>query len=70
MRVATQNGAVLVEVRDNGRGFDPSAGHPGHFGLDSMRSRAAEIGGRIVITSTRGSGTAVRVRVPREGDHS
>ena len=46
VRVAPQHGAVLVEVRDNGRGFDPSAGHPGHFGLDSMRSRAAEIGGR------------------------
>jgi signal transduction histidine kinase len=68
VRIATQNGAVVVEVRDNGRGFDPTAGHPGHFGLDSMRSRAAEIGGRIVITSARGSGTAVRVRVPREAD--
>src|SRR5439155_22276567 len=34
---------VLLEIGDNGRGFDPAAGHPGHFGLESMRSRAAEI---------------------------
>src|SRR5215204_1649086 len=57
---------VLVEVRDNGRGFDPSAAHPGHFGLDSMRTRAAEIGARLTIASTPGVGTAVRVRVPSE----
>jgi signal transduction histidine kinase len=70
VRVEAQNGQVVVEVRDNGRGFDPAAGHPGHFGLDSMRSRAAEIGGRITITSAPGSGTLVRVRVPAETDGS
>ena len=68
VRVETQDGEVIVEVRDNGRGFDPEAGHPGHYGLDSMRSRAAEIGGRIEITSAPGSGTLVRVRVPVETD--
>ena len=70
VRVEAQHGQVVVEVRDNGRGFDPAAGHPGHFGLDSMRSRAAEIGGRITITSAPGSGTLVRVRVPAETDGS
>jgi signal transduction histidine kinase len=59
-------GQVLVEIRDNGRGFDPADGHPGHFGLESMHSRAAEIGGRLTIASAPGSGTAVRVRVPAE----
>ena len=68
VRVATRKGQVLVEVRDNGRGFDPDAGHPGHFGLESMRSRAAEIGGRVTIASAPGSGTAVRVRVPAGPD--
>ena len=33
-------GHIVIEVRDNGRGFDPGAANPGHFGLDSMRSRA------------------------------
>jgi signal transduction histidine kinase len=64
VRVETQPGQVVLEIRDNGRGFDPSDGHPGHFGLHSMRSRAAEIGARLTIASAPGSGTAVRVRVP------
>lgn len=64
--VETRNGQILVEVRDNGKGFDPGAGHSGHFGLDSMRSRAAEVGGRLTIASRPGFGTAVRVRVPAE----
>ena len=68
VRVEVQQGQVLVEVRDNGRGFDPTVGHPGHFGLDSMRSRAAEIGGRLAIASAPGRGTVVRVRVPAETD--
>jgi signal transduction histidine kinase len=55
---------VLVEVRDNGRGFDAAAGHPGHFGLESMRTRAADIDGRLTIRSSSGLGTLVRVRVP------
>jgi signal transduction histidine kinase len=68
VRVEVQQGRVLVEIRDNGRGFDPAGGHPGHFGLESMHSRAAEIGGRLTIASAPGSGTAVRVRVPAETD--
>jgi signal transduction histidine kinase len=68
VRVEAQQGQVVVEVRDDGRGFDPAAGHPGHFGLDSMRSRAAEIGGWIAITSAPESGTLVRVCVPAETD--
>ena len=70
VRVEAQNGQVVVEVRDNGRGFNPTVGHPGHFGLDSMRSRAAEVGGRLAIASTPGRGTVVRVRVPAETDGS
>jgi signal transduction histidine kinase len=70
VRVEAPQGQVVLEVRDDGRGFDPTAGHPGHFGLDSMRSRAAEIGGSLTITSTPGSGTLVRVCVPAETDRT
>ena len=59
---------MLVEIRDDGRGFDPDAGHPGHFGLESMRSRAAEIGAQLTITSAPGQGTVVRVEAPAEGN--
>jgi signal transduction histidine kinase len=64
VRVEADQGEVVVEVSDNGRGFDTAAGHPGHFGLESMRSRASEIGGRLTIESTPGLGTLVRVRTP------
>ena len=66
--VEAQAGSVVLEIRDNGRGFDPAMGHPGHFGLDSMRSRAAEIDARLMIASTPGFGTVVRVRVASENN--
>jgi signal transduction histidine kinase len=61
VRVTTNSGRVLVEVRDNGSGFDPEARHPGHFGLESMHSRAAELGGVLTISSAPRAGTIVRV---------
>jgi signal transduction histidine kinase len=61
-------GRVFVEISDDGRGFDPSAERPGHYGLESMRSRAAEIGGLLTITSIRGRGTVVRMEAPLEAD--
>jgi signal transduction histidine kinase len=67
-RVEAQHDQVVLEIRDNGRGFTPAAEPSGHFGLDSMRSRAAEIGGSIAITSAPGSGTLVRVCVPAGPD--
>jgi signal transduction histidine kinase len=70
VRVEAQPRQVVVEIRDDGRGFDPAAEHPGHFGLDSMRSRAEEIGGRVAITSTPGTGTLVRVCVPTTANGS
>jgi signal transduction histidine kinase len=70
VRVETREGQVVVEVRDNGRGFDPAAGHPGHFGLESMRSRASEIGGRLTISSAPGLGTLVRAHAPADPDRS
>ncbi|HEX5857591.1 MAG TPA: sensor histidine kinase, partial [Microbacterium sp.] len=65
--VEAQQDQVVVEIHDDGRGFDTVAGHPGHYGLESMRSRAAEIGGWIAITSDPGAGTLVRVCVPTNG---
>jgi signal transduction histidine kinase len=70
VQVEAHGEQVLVEVRDNGQGFDPAVGHPGHFGLDSMRTRATEIGGRLTIMSAPRAGTVVRVRVPTETDGS
>jgi signal transduction histidine kinase len=68
IRIDERPGHVVVEIRDDGFGFEPDAGHPGHFGLESMRSRAAEIGAQLSITSAPGQGTVVRVEAPAEGN--
>ena len=63
VHVEARSGHVFLEVRDDGPGFDPRARHPGHFGLESMHSRAAELGGALTISSAPGVGTVVRVEV-------
>jgi signal transduction histidine kinase len=53
---------TILEVTDDGRGLDPDAG-PG-VGLRSMRERAAELGGQIVLGRAAQGGLAVAVRLP------
>lgn len=58
------NGNVVLEIRDDGRGFDPQGHFPGHLGLQSMRERVEGIGGALVATSAPGEGTCIRACVP------
>lgn len=55
---------VVLEVRDDGRGFDPGAPRTG-FGLDGVHARAAEVGGSVLLRSEPGAGTTLRLEVPR-----
>jgi signal transduction histidine kinase len=64
VRVEALAEGVLLEVADDGRGFDARRNRPGHYGLESMRSRAAELGGDLTVVSILGTGTVVRVEVP------
>ena len=54
-------GGALLSITDNGQGFDPSQAHPGHFGLDNMRSRAADINATLILTSQPGQGCEISV---------
>ncbi len=65
LRLARQENEVILQVRDNGKGFDPTAFFPGHFGVRSMRERVAKIGSTLTIESAPGQGTCINVRVPR-----
>ena len=60
LRLALVNSQVTVEIEDNGRGFDPASVPPGGNGLDNMRSRLEEGGGRTTLTSAPGKGTKVQ----------
>ena len=66
VRVEAHSERISLEVSDDGRGFDDTAAWPGHYGLESMRTRAADIGGDLTVGSTLGVGTVVRVEVPLE----
>jgi two-component system nitrate/nitrite sensor histidine kinase NarX len=50
---------VELEVRDDGRGFDPEGVAPDHLGLGIMRERAETIGAQLQIETATGSGTCV-----------
>ncbi|HEX6127781.1 MAG TPA: histidine kinase [Candidatus Limnocylindria bacterium] len=54
--------ALLVEVRDDGRGMAPG-GRPG-IGLATMRERAEELGGALTVERAAEGGVAVRARLP------
>jgi signal transduction histidine kinase len=52
---------MLLSIKDDGRGFDPSAIPAGHLGVSIMRARAQEIGASLKIDSEIGRGTQVTV---------
>lgn len=56
---------VVVEIADDGSGFDPGPVGDGHLGLITMRERAEDLGGSLEVRSRRGGGTRVILRVPR-----
>jgi signal transduction histidine kinase len=61
---ATESGGrqLTVTIRDGGTGFDP--GRDAGVGTRSMRERAGELGGTLVIDSLQPHGTRVTARLP------
>jgi signal transduction histidine kinase len=62
-----QDTQVGLMVADDGRGFHPDGKFPGHLGLESMRERAAAVGGTLEIHSAPGKGTRLQARIPIRG---
>jgi two-component system, NarL family, sensor kinase len=64
--VGSHDGAVVLEVVDDGMGFDPHQVDSGeHFGLRGLRDLIDEAGGRLDVRSSPGAGTTVRLEVDR-----
>ncbi|QRP45176.1 sensor histidine kinase [Amycolatopsis sp. FDAARGOS 1241] len=60
-------GVVLLDVRDDGAGFDPASPARGDgtgFGLEAMRQRVRRVAGTLTLESAPGDGTAVNVQLP------
>ena len=64
LRLSSQEGELILEVCDDGKGFDPTGPFPGHLGLLSMQERAAQMGGTCSIESAPARGTYFRVCIP------
>lgn len=72
VRSRLRDAAVSVSIEDNGRGFDPEGAvqaatgtRDGGMGLQTLRERAAAVGGTVRYDSTQGSGTCVTFTIPR-----
>lgn len=61
------DGEALLDIVDDGRGFDPAAladrGPGGSFGLIAMRGRMEDLGGTLTISSAPGEGTSITAAV-------
>ena len=65
--ITTSNGAIKVEIRDNGKGFDvKNLGVIKSFGLLGMSERAISIGGELNVTSKLGQGTIITLHIPND----
>ncbi len=65
IRLTRHNGVIDMVVQDDGRGFNRAARNysVGH-GLSNMRARAEDLGGKFVIRSAPGQGTAIHLILP------
>ena len=55
---------ALLEISDDGKGFEPERVHGRGHGLANLRARAEVLGGELEIESEPGAGTWIRVRIP------
>ncbi len=62
--ISRQPDSIMLEVADDGEGFDLEAVRDHHgLGLKGMEERAASIGGRLAVSSAPGRGTTIRAEV-------
>jgi signal transduction histidine kinase len=69
VRMRRQAGALVMEIEDDGVGFnvgavDASYAQRGSLGMVSMRERTELLGGTLSVDSAEGRGTTVRLTVP------
>lgn len=64
--VSYLNDVVMLDVQDDGVGFDPTdtASTPGGLGMQDMRERVEELGGSLTVESAAGEGTTIAAELP------
>jgi signal transduction histidine kinase len=61
--IRREGSTAVVEIDDDGRGFDPATAHRG-MGMGNLTERADAIHGTLDVETTPGRGTLVRLTVP------
>lgn len=64
LTVTRQGGGPVIQIADNGVGFDVGAAPHGSRGLSGMRRRADQLGGSVSVERGDGGGTVVSLRLP------
>ena len=62
--LGVREGRFVLELRDDGRGFDPQSPGNSALGLLSMHERSREIGAQLEIRSAPGQGTSLVLQCP------
>ena len=65
-----QEGAVRLEVTDDGLGFDPEHSHEGVHGLKNMAARARRLGAHFSVWSKPHLGTRIIFEIEKKGSHA
>jgi signal transduction histidine kinase len=63
VRLVGREGLLVLEVEDDGPGFDVAAGADGQ-GRQNMTDRVGAVGGAVAVETGPGRGTVVRAEVP------
>jgi signal transduction histidine kinase len=64
LRLSVDAHGLLLQIQDDGVGFETTRTFPGHLGLRSIHERVARLRGQVHIQSAPGQGTTISVRLP------
>jgi two-component system NarL family sensor kinase len=64
LEVYTEENNIVMELSDNGKGFNMEQERGGGNGLRNIKERAKLCGGKAYISSTEGKGTKIRIVLP------
>ena len=64
IRMSCSPDGLIIEISDDGVGFDAKGEFPGHLGLRSMRERASRLGGTLEVQAAPDEGTHICTRIP------
>ncbi|HEX4956698.1 MAG TPA: PAS domain S-box protein [Lacibacter sp.] len=64
VELKTDNGYIILTIKDDGNGFDPTNIHSQSFGLLGIKERANDLLGNFNLQSTPGNGTLLNLKIP------